>query len=178
MSNLSRRSIVASAAALPSLALPAVAVAAELDRHHPDAELIKLAEAYERLVRVRAPLLADYNERWDNTIDLVKERIGNVAEPERSKRYEELMERLWVETGSDKAHEKIESFDDQLYDLALKIMDTSVHTAAGLRAKVAVVAEASRRSGTTLPKIWIGTKLGLAQSYRSCLFSRRIWSTD
>jgi hypothetical protein len=133
MSKLSRRSLVASAAALPALAVPAVAVAAELDRHHPDAELIKLAEAYERLVRVRAPLLADYNERWLAAINSLKGR--DLTGPE----YEAEMSRLWVESGSEKAHEKVEPLDDQLYDLALKIIDAPVHTVAGLRAKVVLV---------------------------------------
>jgi hypothetical protein len=141
MSNLSRRSLVASAAALPALALPAVATA-QCYPVEPDAELIKLAETYERIFRIRAPLAADYNERWGNAIDEARERVANLSGPERSKMYDVEMARLWVESGSEKANEKVEPLNDQLYDLALKIMDAPVQTAAGLRARVALVANA------------------------------------
>jgi hypothetical protein len=137
MSNLSRRSLVASAAALPALAVPTVATP-QCYPVEPDAELIKLAETYERIFRIRAPLVADYNERWTRGIELAGERADHGP----PKTYEVELERAWFETGSDKANEKLKPVDDQLSDLASKIMDTPAHTAAGLRARVALVADA------------------------------------
>jgi hypothetical protein len=115
------------------LAVPAIAIAA------PDAELIKLAETYERLFRIRAPLVADYNEKWGDGLTLVADRVGWLSGEERTKKYKEEMGRVWVESGAEAAHEKLEPFDDQLDDLAHAIMDAPVHTPAGLRAKVALV---------------------------------------
>jgi hypothetical protein len=136
VSKLSRRFIVAGAAALPALTMPAMAMS------EPDAELIKLAETYERIFRIRAPLAADYNERWGDALLEASERVANLSGPERSKVYDVEVERLWVESGSEKAHEKVEPLDDQINELAVKILEIPPHTAAGLRARVALVAEA------------------------------------
>lgn len=79
MSNLSRRSIVASAAALPALAVPAVAlaVAAEPDA---DAGLLRLGSALERVGNHWLAQRA--TDRWEDanniTVDPDLERWGRI----------------------------------------------------------------------------------------------------
>jgi hypothetical protein len=78
MSNLSRRSIVASAAALPALAVPAVALAsteldrkAELDRifgSEPD-PIFAAIEAYERAEDISSKAYEDRDEALDRFED-------------------------------------------------------------------------------------------------------------
>src|SRR5690242_17900153 len=105
MSQLSRRSLVSSAAALPALAVPAVAFA-----DNPDAELVRLGEQFEGYQSSYRALLADYNEKARAADDLAFERMraANLPRtaPERDMRFAAELQRAWAETGATEAHRK------------------------------------------------------------------------
>lgn len=71
MSNLSRRTILASAAALPALAVPAVAAV-----DNPDAELLRLGAELDVVERDRAALIASCNKRWEEIQTEAERRTG------------------------------------------------------------------------------------------------------
>ena len=72
MSALSRRSLVTTAAALPALAVPAVAVAVD----HPDAWLIALGKELADLLPVYNAALDELDEANDRSQQLAGERTG------------------------------------------------------------------------------------------------------
>jgi hypothetical protein len=138
MSALSRRSLVTSAAALPALAVPAVAVAAASTASvgHPDAELIKLGEAYERLALIRAPLVEEYNDKWGEGIAAAKE-FSEIHGQE----FSEECSRMWIESGAAKANDALKPVDEEMEALAIKILTFPAYTIAGLRAKATLVVD-------------------------------------
>jgi hypothetical protein len=75
MSNLSRRTLVASAAALPALTVPAVAAAATVS-DNPDAELMRLGAKLDVVERDTAALIASCNKRWDEIQTEAERRTG------------------------------------------------------------------------------------------------------
>jgi hypothetical protein len=78
MSDLSRRSLVTSAAALPVLAVPAAAIATP----DPDSRLIALGEAYASLVPLQQAAQEEFNERCRLAEDLAWQRLGFETKPE------------------------------------------------------------------------------------------------
>jgi hypothetical protein len=139
MSDLSRRSLVASAAALPALAVPAVAASVGTTPH-PDARLIALGEAYASLVPLQEAAQEVFNDRCWLAEDLAWQRLGFETKPDYCS--PELRERWCVEyekTGKEQNVEalfqKLESVNWQIDPIAREIRDTPAQTIAGLRAK-------------------------------------------
>ncbi len=137
MSQLSRRSLVSSAVALPALAVPGVAIA-----DNPDAELVRLGEQFEGYQSSYKALLADYNEKADAANRLAFERMDAAdlpqSAPERNIRFAAEMDRAWTETGATEADRKFSAVGVPHDSIREKIMETPCHTVAGLRAKALV----------------------------------------
>ncbi len=145
ISQLSRRSLVTSAAALPALAVPAVALA-----DNPDAELVRLAVQFENYRPIYGALLADYNEKAATANHLAFERADAIVPPGAQLLHAEMM-RAWAETGAGEASRKLSAAEIEFYAIINKIMDTPCHTIAGLRAKALVAIHVNDR-------LWGGPK--------------------
>jgi hypothetical protein len=140
MSNLSRRSLVTSAAALPALAVPAVAIASAGTTPHPDARLIALGEAYASLLPLYEAAQEEFNEKCGLAQDLAWQRLGFATEPdfcspELRERWCQENEKTGKEQNVDALFEKLESVNWQIDPIAREIRDTPALTTAGLRAK-------------------------------------------
>jgi hypothetical protein len=145
MSNLSRRTIVAGAAALPTLAIPAVA---SFSPDHPDAELLRLGAQLEAIGRDRDAL----EVRLDRGIeehkaaclraDLPPEPDWSVAGP-KGVPYEEWLDRFVARNEArnaipysgdwDAVCEEHDAVMDRVNLLAEEIMELTATTVDGLR---------------------------------------------
>jgi hypothetical protein len=137
MSALSRRLLVTSAAALPALAVPAVA--ANID--NPDAELIALGEAYVSLWPDLIAARNAFNEKAGLAEELAWQRLGYESEPEHCtselrKRWLDECHKTGDELGSNVLWEKLSAVDWRVAPIAEQIMAKPGHSLAGLRAKV------------------------------------------
>lgn len=148
MSNihLSRRAIVAGAATLPALAVPAVA--SDIPEHS-DSELIGLADEFESLLPSYKALRAEYNEtaQAGNAIALSRCDAANLAvahlNSEAEVRFTTELNKARAETGADVASRKFHLLADRVDAIEFRIMNTPAHTVAGLRAKALIAIEAA-----------------------------------
>ncbi len=136
--SLSRRTLVTTAAALPALAVPAVAAAIE-QQNHPDAKLIALGEQYERLLPTFWERTDDFNSACNAAHALAYERIGvdpsaKLTSEQREVWCEELKaseREMGVAAATDR-YDVVARQHDAMVD---KIIATPAHTVKGLRAK-------------------------------------------
>jgi hypothetical protein len=160
MSNLSRRTLVASAAALPALAVPAVAFSPD----HPDAELLRLAPELE-VIAEEYRIAGDISEKISREWDAACDRAGLLREPswpdvKDTMSEKEFWDRYYAINAArgaiphgdaDLADEDGVTIWDKLGDrldpLAEKILSIRAKTADGLRVQ-------ARAAALAAPDLW------------------------
>ena len=140
MSNLSRRRLVTSAAALPALTVPALANVID----HPDAELIRLGKEYTRLMPEFEAAAAEYNSlvgraygvAFDRFDALVPDGLGD--RQKRNAILAECMRTAEKENGADLAIDKYGPLEKRFCGIETKIGGMPASTMEGLRVKLIV----------------------------------------
>ena len=145
----SRRAILAGAAMLPAVSLPALAGPAF---GHPDAELIRLGEEYKRLLPSYDASLAVYNRLSIEANTSAMERFEALI-PDRADQATKgsgavlfgFLKEAWTENGADVANATLEPIEKQFHDVEAKIVDLPATTIEGVRAKLHVVIRANSK---------------------------------
>jgi hypothetical protein len=130
--NLSRRAIVAGAASVPALALPAVAVDVI---GNPDAELVSLSEDLARLWPAFAAARDEANTKNEATTKLLRQRFGGAFDSFPEETYLAEAEKADAETGADIANEKYEPLQARIFDIKERLARLLARPLVGLRAK-------------------------------------------
>jgi hypothetical protein len=133
MSNLSRRTLVSSAAALPALTIPQLALADK-----PDAELLRLGDQLAEVEREWGAMIMDFH-RCSQIFKAACERAGL---PDRVhsdfETYDQFLEydrkrfALWPDSDFDGDDDKMSAFTKRKYDVIEKILLLKATTVAGL----------------------------------------------
>jgi hypothetical protein len=149
MPKLSRRSLVTSAAALPALAVPALAATTDLSGNL-DAELVRMGQELLRLQSAYEASIVELNEKGDPAAALARERIGPPdpagSTKERSDLFAAELEKAYKEAGADVTEDNCDILCGQTGRLAEKIMAIPAYTVAGLRAKTIAAVQCCEHS--------------------------------
>jgi len=140
--NLSRRSIMRAAAALPAAAvLPALAAASPVA--DPDAELVVLGARLEKLVREKFELSFQWAPLLREAHAEVRKRFGDKPYWELSEKEKKASRRLLSQSakrnGCRELDERMSAIGDAIEPIAEAIMEADATTLGGLRAKALVV---------------------------------------
>ena len=157
MSQLSRRALVASAAALPALAVPPTAFGPD----HPDAELLRLAVQLREVERARVALLVNdcaFDAKWDaicSKAGLPKMTYGDRPSDDEWLKYLEARwplrpQRDYIEDGEDDPWDEL--LEDRLNPLVEEILSLKATTVAGfaVQFRAALLADMDLLTGGTV----------------------------